>query len=44
MIRALKARGAKGDGEKIKQLEQLIAETKQKQALLDIDAYFPSSK
>lgn len=42
MIRVLKARGAKGDGEKIKQLEDLIADEKNKKALLDVDKYFNS--
>lgn len=47
MIRALKARAAKGDAEKIDQLEQLIAADKNKAALLAIDKYFqdpPSGK
>lgn len=42
MIRALKNRGQKGDGEKIAQLEKVILEQKQKQALLDVDKYFGS--
>lgn len=42
MIRALKQRGAKGDGEKIAQLENIIREEKQKAALLDVDKFFGS--
>lgn len=40
MIRALKKRNEKGDGAKIAQLETLIAEAKDKKALLAIDKYF----
>lgn len=40
MIRALKNRNEKGDGQKIAALEKLIAEAKQKEALLDIDKFF----
>lgn len=40
MIRALKKRGAPGDGEKIKILEEQIEAEKEKQALLDIDKFF----
>lgn len=41
MIRALKKRGAKGDGEKIAQLQAIIEEHKDKEALLYIDKFFP---
>lgn len=44
MIRALKKRAAKGDADKIHQLEQLIQEAKLKQAQLAIDKYFPDPK
>lgn len=40
MIRVLKNRNAKGDGEKIAQLEKIIEEAKEKKALLDIDKFF----
>lgn len=40
MIRVLKERAAKGDGEKIAQLEKLIAEEKAKKAQVDIDKFF----
>lgn len=42
MIRALKKRAAKGDAEKIKQLEDTIAEIRDKAALLDLDRFFPT--
>lgn len=42
MIRLLKKRAAVGDGDKIRQLEQLIAEEKDKEALLAIDRFFGS--
>lgn len=40
MIRVLKKRNAKGDGEKIAQLEKLIEEARDKQATLDVEKYF----
>lgn len=40
MIRALKARGEKGDAAKIEQLKATIEDAKSKKALLDIDKYF----
>lgn len=40
MIRVLKDRNAKGDGEKIAALEKIIADEKTKTALLAIDKYF----
>lgn len=42
MIRALKKRAAKGDGEKITQLQALIHEQKNKDALLDLEKFFPA--
>lgn len=42
MIRLLKRRAAKGDAEKIKQLEDQIAEARDRAAALDIDRFFPS--
>lgn len=44
MIRVLKERAGKGDGEKIAQLEKIIAEDKNKKALLDVDKFFPAGK
>lgn len=41
MIRALKKRAAKGDGEIIQQLEVLIEQEKNKEALLDVEKFFP---
>lgn len=40
MIRFLKKRAAKGDGDKIAQLESQISEIREKQAALDVDKYF----
>lgn len=40
MIRFLKKRAGKGDGEKIKQLEDQIQEAREKQAALDVEKYF----
>lgn len=40
MIRALKKRGAKGDGEKIAELQSFIEAEKDKTALLDVEKYF----
>lgn len=40
MIRVLKKRGAKGDGQKIEQLKVIIQEAKDKEALLLVDKYF----
>lgn len=40
MIRVLKKRNQKGDGEKIAQLQQLIEAEKDKAATLAIDKYF----
>lgn len=42
MIRLLKKRAAAGDGEKIQQLEQLIAEARDKTAQLALDRFFSS--
>lgn len=42
MIRVLKNRNEKGDGQKIAELEKIIADAKNKQALLDVDKYFGS--
>lgn len=44
MIRVLKKRGAKGDGEKIAELQQIIDEDRDKKALLDLDKFFPAKK
>lgn len=41
MIRVLKKRAAKGDAEKIKQLEDLIDQSRQAAANLAIDRFFP---
>lgn len=43
MIRVLRKRAQKGDGERIAQLEKLIADEKEKAALLDIDKFFGSA-
>lgn len=40
MIRLLKKRAAKGDGEKIAQLETLITEARDKEAALAVEKYF----
>lgn len=44
MIRVLKKRGAKGDGEKIAELQQIIDEEREKGALHDLDKCFPVKK
>lgn len=44
MIRVLKKRAAKGDGEKIAELQQIIDEDREKRALLDLDKFFPAKK
>lgn len=44
MIRVLKKRAAKGDGEKIAELQQIIDEDRDKRALLDLDKFFPPKK
>lgn len=44
MIRVLKKRAGKGDGEKIAELQQIIAEDRDKKALLDLDKFFPGKK
>lgn len=44
MIRVLKKRGAKGDGEKIAELQAIIDEDRDKKALLDLDKFFPGKK
>lgn len=44
MIRVLKKRGAKGDGEKITQLRAIIEEARDKEALLNVDKFFPGKQ
>lgn len=44
MIRALKKRAAKGDAEKIKALQDIIDEQRNREALLDLERFFPSAK
>lgn len=42
MLRILKKRGAKGDGEKAAQLQTIIDEAKDKKAQGDLEKYFPA--
>lgn len=44
MIRVLKKRAAKGDGETIAELQKIIDEDRHKKALLDLDKFFPAKK
>lgn len=42
MIRFLRKRAQKGDGEKIKQLEVIIAEARDRAATIAVDSFFPT--